>query len=387
LVAITLSFLSLIGYAFGAIRSFAFISGTNMALFTAVTMLVTSVGIVFTRVGRGLPALMTDAGAAGSVTRRLVPAAVLVPFLLGWALVYGERMSMFHVSVGISVYVILNVAVFLWLVRWAARIARETDQVREEMLSREQAAREAAETANLSKSNFLAVMSHELRTPLSAVIGYEELLVDEIAGPVNEAQRHQLGRIKASAQHLLDLIDQILSYSRIDAGREELHLEPSSANALADDASNLVEPLARANGLALVIAPSEADVTLRTDPSKVRQILVNLLSNAVKFTPDGTVTLRVSPNGQYVHYIVRDTGIGIAPEHLERIFDAFWQVERPSTRRIGGTGLGLSVTRRLVRLLGGDVFVESEVGHGTAFTVMLPLESPPSVVGLDPNIP
>jgi signal transduction histidine kinase len=154
-----------------------------------------------------------------------------------------------------------------------------------------------------------------------------------------------------------------------------VRIEPVTANALADDATTLVEPLARASGLRLVITALPDDVALATDSGKVRQILVNLLSNAVKFTPEGEVSLRVTHNGTVVYYEVRDTGIGIAPEHLDHIFEAFWQVERPSTRRIGGTGLGLSVTRRLARLLGGDVAVESVFGKGSTFTVTLPMHS------------
>ncbi len=138
----------------------------------------------------------------------------------------------------------------------------------------------------------------------------------------------------------------------------------------------LVEPLAREKGLPLEVVATGYALPMSTDGGKVRQILVNLLSNSVKFTPAGRVTLIVQHDGGVVRYVVRDTGIGIAQEHRDQIFDAFWQVEQPSTRRVGGTGLGLSVTRRLARLLGGDVTMESSVGEGSAFTVTLPIEMP-----------
>lgn len=382
LAAGTTGFLGVVGYAFGITQFYSLGRYTGMALTTAVCLCMLGAGIIFTRRRRGLAQLLADPGAAGTVARRLVPAAVLVPFVLGWGRLVGERSGWYDTSFGISLYVIGTIAILLWLVSWAAKMARQSDRVREELLAGEQAAREAAEGANIAKTNFLAVMSHELRTPLSAIIGYEELLADEITGPVSDAQKHQLSRIKASAQHLLQLIDQILSYSRIDAGKEVVRMEDVDANEIASDAATLVEPLAREKGLPLEVVPTGYALPMSTDSGKVRQILINLLSNAVKFTSVGRVTLAVQHDGPMVRYVVSDTGIGIAAEHRDHVFDAFWQVEQPSTRRVGGTGLGLSVTRRLARLLGGTVEVESVVGQGSDFTVTLPLE-----VGASARVP
>ena len=376
LIGGAIGFLGVVGYSFGVVSLYALGARSAMSLSTSIGLVVLALGIVLARRRSGLPRLLADPGAAGTVARRLVPAAIIVPFMLGWGGLSGERAGWFDSSFGISIYVLGTIAIFLWLVSWAARMAFASDQVRGTLLANEQAAREAAEGANISKSNFLAVMSHELRTPLSAIIGYEELLADGITGPVNEAQKHQLSRMKASAQHLLHLIDQILAYSRIDAGREVVQADDVEANALAHEAAALVEPLAREKGLPLEVVTTGYTLPMGTDGGKVRQILVNLLSNAVKFTNAGRVRLLVQHDGATVRYIVSDTGIGIAPEHRDRIFEAFWQVEQPSTRRVGGTGLGLSVTRRLARLLGGDVAMTSAVGEGSVFTVTLPLEAP-----------
>jgi signal transduction histidine kinase len=234
-------------------------------------------------------------------------------------------------------------------------------------------ARHEAETASRAKSEFLAVMSHELRTPLSAIIGYEELLFDGITGPVNEGQRTQLARIKASATHLLSLIDEVLTLSRVEAGREVSHPERVSLFAAVHEASTITEPLALEKRLEMREERVPRDIEVWADPTKLRQILLNLITNAIKFTDAGAVMLESRKVDDCVEIIVRDTGIGIAPSDHDRIFDTFWQVEQKSTRKVGGTGLGLSVSRRLARLMNGDLTVKSKLGQGSTFTLRLPL--------------
>jgi PAS domain S-box-containing protein len=240
---------------------------------------------------------------------------------------------------------------------------------------------QAAAAANRAKSEFLASMSHELRTPLNAILGYTSLLADGITGPVIPAQQEQLLRIRASATHLLGLIDEVLSFSRLEAGREQLSMHEVDVRGVLDEAAALVRPMAAAKQLPLEIDPPPATggpLRLQSDVLKLRQILVNLLTNAVKFTDHGSVTLSARADADDVVFTVTDTGIGIPSSHLEHVFDAFWQVEQAASRRVGGTGLGLSVTRRLARLLGGDVSVRSAPGQGSTFTVRLPRASRPS---------
>lgn len=239
-----------------------------------------------------------------------------------------------------------------------------------------ESARTEAVAASQAKSDFLAVMSHELRTPLNAILGFSNLLIDGITGPISGAQHSQLVRIRASGEHLLSLIDEILSLSRVEAGQEGVYLETADACELARDTAALIEPMAAAKALRLETRIPAGPHLMRTDLTKVRQIVLNLLANAVKFTPAGAVTLAVTAADGRVTFEVRDTGIGIASEALGRIFEPFYQVEQAKSRRAPGTGLGLSVTRHLARLLGGDIEVTSEVGSGSAFRVWLPVAAP-----------
>jgi signal transduction histidine kinase len=235
---------------------------------------------------------------------------------------------------------------------------------------------ESLMAANSAKSAFLATMSHELRTPLNAIIGYSELLQTEIGGPISVQQRDHMHRIDAAARHLIELIEGILNFARVEAGKAEMRVVSTSVGELADSVISLVEPLARARKLALDVEVDARDTLLHTDCSKVRQILLNLLSNAVKFTSNGGVSLRARVDAGDIVWTVTDSGIGIASDELSHIFEPFRQVGNVHTSRAPGTGLGLSVSRSLARLLGGDVTVESAPSRGSTFTLRHPAEAP-----------
>lgn len=233
-----------------------------------------------------------------------------------------------------------------------------------------------AQEANRAKASFLAVMSHELRTPLNAILGYSDLLDANIGGELTAVQHSYVERTQASARHLLGLIEEILTYARVEAGREQIRIEPTDARDVARAASALLEVDAAAKSIDVVLQLPARAVAMETDAGKLRQILVNLLSNAVKFSTGGRISVDVREDPATVSFAISDQGAGISAEHLPRIFDPFWQVDNEMTRRAGGTGLGLSVTQRLVQLLGGEISVQSEIGVGSTFTVRIPTRQP-----------
>jgi signal transduction histidine kinase len=230
---------------------------------------------------------------------------------------------------------------------------------------------EGAQAASRAKSEFLAMMSHELRTPLNALEGYASLLEDGIYGPVNAQQAQALGRMRAARQHLVELIERVLDVARVEAGVKRLDVEEVDAAALARSVAEALRGAAEHKGLALRVEAEEVG-KIRTDAAMVRQVLTNLLGNAFKFTETGTVVLRVAGDGERVRMEVSDTGPGIAAEHHERIFEPFYQVDPSTTRREGGTGLGLALSREFARLLGGDIAVHSTPGGGSTFVLTLP---------------
>src|ERR1700704_1956917 len=265
---------------------------------------------------------------------------------------------------------------------------RKQAEERARQLVAEREARLEAEAASRAKSEFLAIMSHELRTPLNAVLGYSELMELGISGPLTDKMRDQIGRIRMSGVHLLGLVNDILDLAKVEAGRLQVSSEPASAEGTVTAALSLIQPQAASRGLDLLIQPAPKPAPIyRGDDERVRQILVNLLSNAVKFTPPaGTITVeiaqsrapdpdtRLQPSRSYVSFRVTDTGAGIPEEKLVSIFDPFVQAESGHTRPREGTGLGLTISRRLARLMGGDLTVKSKVGAGSTFTLWLPAD-------------
>ena len=242
------------------------------------------------------------------------------------------------------------------------------------------AAKEAAESANRAKSAFLANMSHELRTPLSAVIGYSEMMEEELEDLGQHAVLADLAKVQSNARHLLSLINDVLDLSKIEANRMDTYAEAVDVAALLREVASTVDGLVKGKGNTLVLDVGDALGTMRTDAVKLRQCLFNLLGNAAKFTEGGRITLaarrHAAPAGDTMDFEVRDTGIGMTADQLSRLFQRFTQADETTTRKFGGTGLGLAITKAFARLLGGDVSADSTFGEGTVFTITLPATMP-----------
>jgi len=236
------------------------------------------------------------------------------------------------------------------------------------------AARAQSEAANHAKSTFLANMSHELRTPMNAIIGYSEMLKEE-AEDLDEKQMIQdLDKIHSAGRHLLELINGILDLSKVEAGKMQLHLETFDVRRMCQEALSVMTPQLQKNGNTMLTFLPENLGEMYADLTKVRGCLLHLLSNATKFTDKGTVALKAERLPDMLVFHVQDTGIGIAMEHRNRLFEPFAQVEGSSTRKYGGTGLGLALAYRFARMMGGDILVQSTPGAGSTFTLRLPLQ-------------
>jgi PAS domain S-box-containing protein len=229
--------------------------------------------------------------------------------------------------------------------------------------------------ANQAKNSFLASMSHELRTPMNAIIGFTGTLLMKLPGPLNTDQEKQLQTVQSSAKHLLSLINDLLDLAKIEAGKVDLHLEPTDCKAVVEEVATTLRPQAEGKGLALRVTLPDQEMTISADHRALSQIIINLANNAIKFTERGGVHLKVSPgeaNGKrIVEFSVEDTGIGIRPENQAKLFAAFTQVEGKARHTREGTGLGLHLSQKLAELLGGKITFRSEYGKGSTFTLAL----------------
>jgi len=260
-------------------------------------------------------------------------------------------------------------------------IAAQTSVHLETLRLNEELQKRAAELLELDrlKSSFLANMSHELRTPLNSILGFSDVILEGIDGELTENMQSDLRLIQKNGQHLLHLVNDVLDMAKIESGRMNLHLEKFKIKSVFDEVNSITSSLANEKNLALIVEPdSDAEVEIFADVIRMRQVIINLVNNAIKFTQEGQVALRVDKLGEDKVLIrVKDTGIGIPADHLEKIFQEFSQVDSTTTRKAGGTGLGLPISRKLVEMHGGRMWAESAnvPGEGSTFYVEIPVEA------------
>ncbi|MEO8173231.1 MAG: ATP-binding protein, partial [Sediminibacterium sp.] len=380
LTALSIALLAVIGSLYTDQRLFRITKYVPMALHTAISFLLLTIGLLFADSRHAMMSVLTDKNIGGRMARTLLPVTLLVPVLFGWACLQMQYHGLFTIEFGtalLTVSIMVVFAVIIWGMAWSIN---RTDEKRKDAEIAMSIAKLDAEDAKKIQEQFLANMSHEIRTPINGVMGMVQLMEStELTGE----QKEFMGMINQSASHLLVIVNDILDLTKIKAGKITIE---NIQYSLRDTVGSLIKIFSiaatqRKIGMNCTISP-EIPGSLLGDPVRLTQILSNLINNALKFTSKGEVNLSVTvleDNEETVtlRFIVQDTGIGIPEDKLEAIFESFTQASTDTTRKYGGTGLGLTITRQLIELQGGRIRVASKPGQGSSFTFYLPFQKSP----------
>lgn len=375
-VVIFICSLTLLGYLFHKQSLYAIPSYKSMALHTAVSFVLLSLALLCLRPDRGLMKTATAGTAGGSMLQRMVPLMVGMVLIIGWVHLMGETSGLYNSRFSLLVAVGLSVAGFSAILWTVAGSLNQIDAAKSLSERRLQHAIEQLRASDEQKTHLLYTVSHEYRTPLNGIIGLSRFLLSHADGPLTPEQDKQIRMMQAGAQQLLALIDTMLDLDKIKTGK----LRPASRRCMAPSllqslraAAELFPPR---TGVSLVIKEPDSLPELMTDDTLLSRILYNFVHNAVKYTERGTIIVSAESisNGQAVRFVVRDSGIGIAPEDQARIFDEFVQIRHPLQQWMRGQGLGLALCKRLADVLGAIIMVESQPGKGSAFSVTVPCE-------------
>jgi signal transduction histidine kinase len=369
----------LIGYVYDV---HAIIHGTPrfpMALTSAVAITVLNVGVLSARPDRGPMVVLSRDTPGGHLMRRLLPVFLLIPFVLGWLRLQGERAGLYDTWFGVALMTALMGACFLGVTWHNAYVLDRKEREREAALAALQSAYERLQRADRHKDEFLAIVSHELRTPLNFVTGFVGFLQEGIGGALNAEQQTYADKAMVGAERLLGLVDDLVEYARMLSGKLKLDPVPTPYAMLLAEAVERIQPVAAARAIAVVCDAEDMGLFV-IDGYRVAQALNKLLDNAAKFTPEGgRITLRAWVRGGVLRTEVSDTGPGIPPAEQWNIFRHFQQADMSSTRASGGLGLGLAICKGIVEAHGGTLGVQSEPGAGSTFWFELPAQPEPAL--------